>query len=93
MVVRIACSAALALLLSNVAGAATRCEVVLSKLGNALADAKCVESADLTTNNPDTTPANNSLPGLPPFAFTPQTDRATIAPDAANKTPITMWWE
>src|SRR6201999_1115323 len=26
---------------------------------------------------------------LPAFAFTPQTDRATIAPDAANKTPIT----
>lgn len=88
MVFRIACSAALALLLSNVAGAATRCEVVLSKLGNTLTDATCVESADLTTNNPSTTPANNSLPGLPAFAFTPQTDRATIAPDAANKTPI-----
>src|SRR4029077_12229791 len=26
--------------------------------------------------------------GLPPFAFTPITDRAVIAPDAANKTPI-----
>ena len=89
MVLRIACTAALALLLSNAAGAATRCEVVLQKLGNALADATCFESADLTTNNPNTTPANNSIPGLPVGAFTPQTDRATIAPAAADKTPIT----
>src|SRR5439155_26133648 len=28
-------------------------------------------------------------PGLPPFAFTPQTDRATIAPSAAKRTPVT----
>jgi hypothetical protein len=67
----------------------SRCESILEKFGDRLAGATCVESPDLTTNNPNTTPQNNSIPGLPPFAFTPQTDRATIAPDAANKTPIT----
>src|SRR4029077_8262965 len=51
--------------------------------------ATCVESADLTTNNPATTPANNSIPGLPPFAFTPQTDRNVISPNPPNRTPIT----
>jgi len=29
------------------------------------------------------------LPGLPPFAFTPQTDREVISPSAPNRTPIT----
>ena len=67
----------------------TRCERILERFGDRLADATCVESADLTTNNPETTPPNNSIPGLPPFAFTPQTDRGVIAPDAANRTPIT----
>uniref|UniRef100_UPI00117BF2D4 hypothetical protein n=1 Tax=Pelomonas sp. KK5 TaxID=1855730 RepID=UPI00117BF2D4 len=80
--------AALALLgllgLSTSARAETACERVLRQLGNRLADATCVESPDLTTNNPATTPQNNSLPGLPAFAFTPQTDRATIAPNAAS---------
>jgi hypothetical protein len=70
-------------------GATTRCDEILARFGNRLADATCVESADLTTNNPDTTPANNSIPTLPPFAFTPQMDRSVIAPDAAHKTPIT----
>ena len=67
----------------------SRCDVVLQRLAGQLADAVCFESPDLTTNNLNTTPANNSLPGLPPFAFTPQTDRAVIAPGAARKTPIT----
>ena len=31
-----------------------------------------------------TTPANNSLPGLPVFAFTPFTDRAVIAPSVGQ---------
>src|SRR4051812_24377963 len=68
---------------------ASRCDQLLAAFGSRLADATCVESPDLTTNNPNTTPQNNSIPGLPPLAFTPQTDRATIAPDAAHKTPIT----
>ena len=80
---------ALAITFSGNAAAETRCERILERFGVRLADATCVESPDLTTNNPSTTPANNSIPGLPPFAFTPQTDRGVIAPDALNKTPIT----
>ena len=80
---------ALGFLVPLSAAAETRCEHALKALGADLADAQCVESADLTTNNPDTTPADNSLPGLPRFAFTPQTDRNTIAPSAGHRTPIT----
>ena len=71
------------------APAATQCDRLLGLLGHQIADPICVESADLTTNNPATTPANHSLPGLPPFAFTPQTDRAVISPNPPNRTPIT----
>ena len=71
------------------ATSADPCSALISAFGSHLADVTCVVSPDLTTANPNTTPANNSLPGLPPFAFTPQTDRATIAPDASNRTPIT----
>jgi hypothetical protein len=66
----------------------TRCARVLDALAGRLVDATCVESPDLTTTNPDTTPANNSIPTLPPGAFTPVTDRAVIAPSAANRPPI-----
>src|SRR5229473_8173645 len=69
--------------------AATRCDRLLDRLNSRLADATCFESADLTTANPATTLPNNSLPGLPPFAFTPQTDRDVIAPPAGFRTPIT----
>ena len=80
----------LALALAPVlATAQTRCERVLQQLAGQLADAICVESTDLTTTNPATTPANNSLPGLPAFAFTPITDRGVIAPSAAKRPPIT----
>ena len=80
---------ALAITFSGHAAAETRCERILKRFGARLRDASCVDSTDLTTNNPNTTPQNNSLPGWPPFAFTPQTDRTVIAPDPANKTPIT----
>jgi hypothetical protein len=70
------------------AHAAGECAQVLQQLGAELADVTCVDSADLTTNNPATTPANNSLPGLPILAFTPITDRATIAPSAGKRAPI-----
>ena len=80
---------ALALLIPFSAAADTRCAQLLKAFGNQLADANCFVSSDLTTNNPQTTPANNSLPGLRPFAFTPITDRGVIAPSAAKKTPIT----
>jgi 3HB-oligomer hydrolase (3HBOH) len=79
----------LALLASFPARADTACEKALKHLAAQLADAACVESADLTTHNPATTPANNSIPGLPPLAFTPQTDRGVIAPSAGKRTPIT----
>src|SRR5262245_8460718 len=74
---------------AQIAAAPSRCERVLSALGAKLADATCTESPDLTTANPATTPANNSIPTLPPFAFTPQTDRDTIAPEPPHRTPIT----
>ena len=65
-----------------------RCEEVLSRFGNRLVEATCTESADLTTANPATTPANDAIAALPRFAFTPQADRDTIAPDPPHRTPI-----
>ena len=82
--------AALFLLLAPFpAGAAVTCADVLKALGPRLADVNCFASTDLTTTNPLTTPANNSLPGLPPFAFTPMTDRSVIVPSAGKRTPVT----
>jgi hypothetical protein len=69
------------------ASAAPSCAEVLARLSDRLADATCVESADLTTNGPATTPANNSIAGLPAGAFTPLTDRSVIAPSAAFRPP------
>jgi hypothetical protein len=80
---------AIAILASSPAFAATRCDQVLAAFGSRLADAICFESPDLTTNNPNTTPANNSLPGVPALAFTPVTDRGVISPNPPNRTPIT----
>lgn len=67
----------------------SRCDQVLRRLGDRLVDVTCVESTDLTTNNPTTTPPDNFIATLPPFALTPQTDRAKIAPSAGKRTPIT----
>src|ERR1700712_5225679 len=80
---------ALACFVPLAASASTACERLLRQFGPALADATCVASADLTTTNPDTTPANNAIASLPAFAFTPQTDRATISPSAAKRAPVT----
>src|SRR5258706_8083971 len=79
----------LVLLLPFSARAGVTCADVLKALGGRLADPTCFQSADLTTNNSLTTPANNSLTGLPPGAFTPVTDRGVIAPSAGKRTPIT----
>ncbi|MFL5436247.1 MAG: hypothetical protein ACJ784_17185 [Myxococcales bacterium] len=79
---------AIAILASSPAFAATRCDRILAAFGNRLADAVCFESPDLTTNNPATTPANNSIAGLAVGAFTPQTDRGVISPNPPNRTPI-----
>ena len=84
----IAFAGPLALCCALPAHASSACERVLQQLGRELADATCVDSPDLTTTNPDTTPANNAIAGLPPFAFTPQTDRATIAPSAGKRPPV-----
>jgi hypothetical protein len=83
------CFATLLFFMPCAVHAAVTCATVLKALGGQLADAVCTDSADLTTNNPATTPANDSLPGLPPFAFTPQTDRNVIAPSAGKRTPVT----
>src|SRR5712691_10563694 len=87
---RIRCALLLLLLVPFSARAGVACADVLKALGSRLADASCFRSTDLTTNNPLTTPANNSLPGLPAFAFTPITDRGVIAPIAGKRTPITQ---
>jgi len=91
LLIRKCCMAALALLIPVSATAApTRCDQILKKIGKQLADVTCVESADLTTTNPATTPGNNTILTLPAFAFTPQTDRGVIAPSAAKRPPITV---
>jgi len=86
---RIRCALLLLLLVPFSARAGVTCADVLKALGSRLADVNCFASTDLTTNNPLTTPANNSLTGLPAGAFTPITDRGVIAPSAGKRTPIT----
>ena len=83
--VAVSCLAAVAIPAPANAG----CPEILRALEHRTADVTCVDSPDLTTTNPDTTPANNSIPGLPAGAFTPQTDRGVISPDPPNRTPIT----
>jgi len=64
------------------------CPEILSFLAGKAVDVVCFDSSDLTTNNAQTTPPNNSLPVLPPFAFTPQIDRGVISPNPPDRTPI-----
>jgi hypothetical protein len=68
---------------------AGQCDRLVPRLASQIIEAICSESFDLTTDNPATTRQNNSLPGLPAFAFTPQTDREVISPNPPNRTPIT----
>lgn len=90
---RVIPAASACLMMAALAGAApahaSRCSDLIQAFGSQLADVQCFESADLTTTNPATTPPDNSLTNLPPFAFTPQTDRGVIAPVAGQRTPIT----
>ena len=65
------------------------CGDVLKALANELADATCFASTDLTTNNEQTTPPDNSIPGLPALAFTPRVDRNVISPNPPHRTAIT----
>jgi pimeloyl-ACP methyl ester carboxylesterase len=67
----------------SVPARAVTCADVLARIGAQLADltpTSCVHSDDLTTRNAATTPLNDSLPGVPAFAFTPRTDRSVISP-------------
>ena len=89
MLLRICGTAALLLVIPLSASAALTCADVLNALRRDLLDATCFVSADLTTNNQQTTPLNDSLPGLPLFAFTPRTDRDVISPSAPKRAPIT----
>ncbi|HXM83090.1 MAG TPA: 3-hydroxybutyrate oligomer hydrolase family protein [Burkholderiales bacterium] len=89
MFLRICGAAALLLVIPFSARAGVNCADVTKALASHLADVACLESTDLTTNNPLTTPANNSIPGLPAFAFTPITDRGVISPAPPDRTPIT----
>jgi hypothetical protein len=87
MFLRLCALAALVFPLSAHAG--LTCADVLKALAKELADPTCFASSDLTTANPQTTPADNSLSGLPAGAFTPTTDRGVISPNAPDRTPIT----
>jgi hypothetical protein len=72
--------------------AAADCAAVQAALGGSAADVVCFQSTDLTTNNASgpptgpTTPADNSLPGLPAGAYTPLSDRTS---PSDVPTPIT----
>jgi 3HB-oligomer hydrolase (3HBOH) len=88
---RIQLACCIAALSSAAAFAETKdpCQRVMAAFGSRLREATCFHTDDLTTNNPATTPQNNSLPGQPPFAFTPQTDRDVITIDAKNRPAVT----
>jgi len=89
MRIRLACCVAALYSAAAFADSNDPCGRVRAALGDRLADVKCVVSLDLTTNNAATTPANNSITGLPALAFTPVTDRGVISPNPPNRTSIT----
>ena len=76
------------LVLGLSAPARADCAAIERALAGVAGDVYCVASADLTTRNADTTPPDNSRPGLPPNAFTPRTDAQAVSPDAPFRTPI-----
>src|SRR5512133_365812 len=88
MILRLAVAMLSIASLSRPALAAPTCDQLAAALGDRLADMRCFASPDLTTANPETTPANNSLPSWPAFAFTPTTDRTVISPDPPDRTAI-----
>src|SRR5256885_13173183 len=61
------------------------CTPVLAILGGTQ-NAQCVHSDDLMTRNQTTTPQDNSVRGLPPFAFTPRTDAVAVSPHPPART-------
>src|SRR5437879_12749094 len=91
MLKQIALAAALLVFFLAGGAEATRCEDLLKRFGDRLAQPACFESQDLTTRNglPGqlTTPLDNTQVDkdgnpLPAGAWTPRTDRTVIAPDA-----------
>src|SRR5215831_10846625 len=56
------------------------CERVLSRIGDRLVDATCTESADLTTANPATTPANNAIRHCPRSRLRPRPIATQLPP-------------
>src|SRR3989442_8943394 len=95
MLKQIALAAALLVFFLAGGAEATRCEDLLKRFGDRLAQPACFESQDLTTRNelPGqlTTPLDNTQVDkdgnpLPAGAWTPRTDRTVIAPDALNRT-------
>src|SRR5438067_2260064 len=91
---RVCCTAALVLLAPLSASAASRCDAVLAAFGKQLVDATCYEKTDLTTNGDTTdahptTPPDNSIAGLPAFAFRPRNDRTVLINPPNDITPIT----
>ena len=88
------CSLAALVLLVPLSASASRCDVVLASFGKQLVDATCYEKSDLTTNGDatdvyPTTPPDNSIVGLPTFAFRPRNDRAVLVNPPNDVTPIT----
>ena len=68
------------------------CSAVMAALAAnpSVANVECFVSSDLTTANPETTPPNNSIPGLPAGAYTPRSDAAnTPAAGPESRYPIT----
>jgi hypothetical protein len=63
------------------------CSTISAALAGRVQDLRCVDSPDLTTQDPDTTPLDNARADLPPLAFTPRTDRASVVSDV-QRTPI-----
>ena len=64
--------AALTISHALVSAAPSQCEQVLSRFGDKLIDATCADSADLTTANLATTPANNAIATLPRLRLRPR---------------------
>jgi hypothetical protein len=89
MFLRICGAAALLLVIPFSAHARLNCEDIKAAFGDHLADLTCFVSTDLTTNNEQTTPLDNSNPALPMRAFTPRTDRDVITASPAKRTPVT----
>lgn len=65
------------------------CDAVAATLREAAPGATCTASPDLTTANDRTTPQDNSDGSLPPLAFTPRSDRQSVAPEPPLGTQIT----